>query len=55
MKTLKIRNDFKYDSIKLEKKEMEKLDKYTKEEILSAIKDSGIVGEGSRHFYFKRF
>ena len=46
VKTLKIRNDFKYDSIKLEKKEMEKLDKYTKEEILSAIKDSGIVGEG---------
>ena len=50
VKTLKIRNDFKYDSIKLEKKEMEKLDKYTKEEILSAIKDSGIVGEGGAQF-----
>ena len=50
VKTLKIRHDFKYDSIKLEKKEMEKLDKYTKEEILSAIKDSGIVGEGGAQF-----
>ena len=29
---------------------MEKLDKYTKEEILSAIKDSGIVGEGGAQF-----
>lgn len=50
VKTVKIRNDFKYNTEPAKKREMKKLNEYTKDEILSAIKDAGIVGEGGAQF-----
>lgn len=50
VKTVKIKNDFEYNSENTEKRTMKSLSEYTKEEILDIIKESGIVGEGGAQF-----
>ena len=50
VKTIKIKNDFKYNQIELEKISMSDMYEISGEKILEKIKNAGIVGEGGAQF-----
>lgn len=50
VKTVKIKNDFEYNQMELEKIDISDICKLPKEKILEKIKEAGIVGEGGAQF-----
>ena len=50
VKTVVIKNDFKYKEIETEKRRIEEVGTFRRDEILEIIKEAGIVGEGGAQF-----
>ena len=50
LKTVVIKNDFKYKEIETEKRRIEEVGTFRRDEILEIIKEAGIVGEGGAQF-----
>ena len=50
VKTVVIKNDFKYKEIETEKRRIEEVGTFRRDEILKIIKEAGIVGEGGAQF-----
>ena len=50
VKTVVIRNDFQYKEIETEKRRIEEVGRFRRDELLEIIKQSGIVGEGGAQF-----